>query len=152
MNDPAALAQALIQQPMMAAVVVAVGLTCILKLVNEAMRLRASLAPKPEPREVQDEARAGAAGISERVTCMSGRVDRVGSQHETLVARVDHQENELVAMRERETNCAGRIHKRIDEIATIQAHTAGKVDEGFTHLKQSLAEIRLIVLTGKAVK
>lgn len=129
---------------------VLLGGAALMVVVNQVLTIASRLKTKPEPREVQAEAREQAFGISERVACLGGRVERVDAAHNTLVARVDHHEGELVTMRDRETNCAGRIHKRIDEIATIQAHTAGKVDEGFAHLKQSLSEIRLIVLSGKA--
>ena len=147
MTDATQLAFSLIQQPVVATVMVAVGMAGILKVANEFMRLRQNLREKPEPREVQDEARAAGHGLSERVTELNGRVDLVASDHSSLSRIVDAHERELAISRERESACAGKLHKRIDDIAGLQHLTSGKVDEGFKHLSASLSEIRSIVLT-----
>jgi hypothetical protein len=52
---------------MMAAAVVAVGAMAILKIVNEALRLRETMRQKPEPQEVQDKAIAATTQVTERV-------------------------------------------------------------------------------------
>ena len=147
LSDANSLAFALIQQPVIAACTVALGLAGILKVANEFMRLRTNLREKPEPRDVQDEARAAGHGLSERVTELNGRVDLVASDHSTLARIVESHERELSTGRQREDACAGKLHKRIDDIAALQHLTSGKVDEGFKHLSASLVEIRSIVLT-----
>lgn len=151
MNEPD-LAKALIEQPMMAAAVVAVGAMAILKIVNEVIRLRETLRPRPAPQEVQDEARAAGHGLSERVTELDGRVSLEVSARQAFQERVDNHERELAAARERESNCSGKLHKRIDELALMVSHNGGKQEEGMKHITSSLSEIRNIVLSNHKAK
>jgi len=146
MTDATQLAFSLIQQPVVATVMVAVGLAGILKVANEFMRLRSNLREKPEPREVQEEARTAGHSLSERITELDGRVDMVEAAHESLDAQVAGHERELAYGRERETACAGRLHKRLDEQAIVLNRMDGKVEEGMKHITASLSEVRTIVL------
>jgi len=147
MNDASAIAQALISTPMMAAAVVAVGGMAILKMVNEVIRLRQQFNPKPAPQDVQDEARAVGHGLSERVTELDGRVSIEVCARKAFQDRVDAHERELAAARERESLCAGKLHKRIDELAHMVCNNGGRQEEGMRHITASLSEIRTIVLT-----
>lgn len=142
MNDQLALAEALIKQPIMAAAVVAVGGMAILKGVNEVLRLREMLKPKPAAQEVKDEAQAATACVTERVV-------KIESSHKDLERRVCGHDTDITSLRCAERACAERVHARIDEIATVTNHTNGKVEEGMKHLNASLKEIRLIVLARK---
>jgi hypothetical protein len=152
MNDATDIAQSLISQPMMAAAVVCVGAMSILKIVNEFIRLRETLSPKPAPQEVQDEARAAGHGLSERVTELDGRVSMEVSARQAFQERVDAHERELAAVRDRESLCAGKLHKRIDELALMVSHNGGRLDEGMIHITASLTEIRNIVLSNHKAK
>jgi hypothetical protein len=142
MTESASIAESLISQPMMAAAVVAVGAMAILKIVNEVIRLRETLRPKPEPQEVKDQAIAANTQVTERVV-------KVESTTQDLARRIASHDTDICALRTHERDCAARVHQRIDEIATVVHSTNGKVAEGMKHMTESLKEIRLIVLTKK---
>jgi hypothetical protein len=142
MNDASAIAQALISTPMMAAAVVAVGGMAILKMVNEVIRLRETLRPKPEPQEVKDQAIAANTQVTERVV-------KVESTTQDLARRIASHDTDICALRTHERDCAARVHQRIDEIATVVHSTNGRVAEGMKHMTESLKEIRMIVLAKK---
>jgi hypothetical protein len=140
-NEPD-LAKALIEQPMMAAAVVAVGAMAILKIVNEALRLRETLRQKPEPQEVKDQAIAANAHVTERVV-------KVESTTQDLARRVANHDADICSLRTAEHDCAARVHKRIDEVATVVAHTNGKVEEGMKHITKALDGINSFLLSRK---
>jgi hypothetical protein len=140
-NEPD-LAKALIEQPMMAAAVVAVGAMAILKIVNEVIRLREHLLPKPATQEVRDEAAVATAHVTERVV-------KIEASTKDLDRRVAGHDADILSLRNAEHECAARVHERIDDIATVVNHTNGKVEAGMSHITASLKEIRLIVLAKK---
>jgi len=105
------------------------------------------LRAKPEPAEVQSEARGAGAVLSERVTQLHGRVDLCEAAERMLDSQIDNHERELSAQRERESTCAGKLHKRLDDLAAVANRTDAKVEEGMKHLTASVSEIRTLVIS-----
>lgn len=151
MTDPnaTAIASALLQSPTILAVLVGVGLVVICKGVNEVQSLIDRNRQKPAPREVQDEARAGAAGLGNRVTELKGRIDLAEAADRQHDKRLDDHDEELAQQRERESLCAGKLHKRMDELASIVSHNGGVLSEGLANIKASQAELRSLILSGR---
>jgi hypothetical protein len=123
-------------------VTVLLGGAALLVVANQAMLLIKSTRAKPEPAEVQQQARADVAGLGHRVT-------RVEADHQSLAERVEQHAEVLDAIHCRERECEGKLHKRLDDVSEKLNTLGGKYAEGMQGVRESLSEIRAIVLSRK---
>ena len=139
MSDAAAVASELMKTPTVVGPLVLAGLASLALAGNQIMAFIERVRPKPAPKEVQDEARETSHNLAHRVTA-------VEVNHQALVERVEQHDEVFETIHCRERACETSLHKRLDDVSASLNTLGGKYSEGMAAVKDSLSEIRSIVL------